>query len=59
MQQQSYVPTPSAYITPIPCPSCGGKASLMRRAPVPDSPGAELRTFECADCGKTAELRAE
>ena len=45
------------YITPIACPHCGGKSSLMRRSPVPDQAEGEVRTFVCAGCEKQTEIR--
>ena len=60
MRQQ---PTPSfegfTYITPIVCPHCGGRAELSRRMLDPVHPLSEIRTFECARCGKQSEMRVE
>jgi hypothetical protein len=45
----------SGYITPIPCQYCGAEAHLIHLSPHPVL-NAELRTFECEDCGKQTEL---
>jgi hypothetical protein len=51
--ETTFSPTEPAYITPITCPNCGGKAILMRRSPID---GGEERTFECVDCKKPSML---
>jgi hypothetical protein len=45
----------SGYITPIPCQYCKAEAHLISLCPHPEL-NAELRTFECEDCGKQSEL---
>ena len=47
------------YITPVACPHCGGMANLMRRTPDPQYPKDEIRTFECATCGKQTVVRTD
>jgi hypothetical protein len=45
----------SGYITPIPCQFCRAEAHLINLSRHPEL-NAELRTFECDDCGKQTEL---
>jgi hypothetical protein len=57
---QPHQPSPtisplSGYITPIPCQYCGAEAHLVYLSPHTEL-NAELRTFECEDCGKQTEL---
>jgi DNA-directed RNA polymerase subunit RPC12/RpoP len=59
MRQPTNQPVIFPKIDPIVCPECGGKAGLMRRTPDPENPLAEIRTFECVDCGNQTELKAE
>ena len=62
---QPHQPSPtlspsSGYITPIPCKYCRAEAHLVYLSPHPELNAellnAELRTFECEDCGKQTEL---
>jgi hypothetical protein len=44
---------PGEAIVRPPCDHCGGKTLLCRREPHPKwGLPAELRTFECSECGK-------
>ena len=57
---QPYQPSPtfsplSGYITPIACQYCRAEAHLVNLSPHPEL-NAELRIFECEDCGKQTEL---
>jgi hypothetical protein len=57
---QPHQPSPtlsplSGYITPIACQYCRADAHLINLSRHPEL-NAELRTFECADCGKQTEL---
>jgi hypothetical protein len=45
----------SGYITPIACQYCRAQARFIRLAPHPEL-NAELRTFECKECGKQTKL---
>jgi hypothetical protein len=45
----------SGYITPIACQYCGAEAHLVNLSPHAEL-NAELRTFECGDCGRQTEL---
>ncbi len=46
----------SGYVTPVACQHCGAAAHLIELMPHPKQLNAELRVFECADCGKQTEL---
>src|SRR5262245_39024774 len=46
---------PSGYITPIACKYCSSEAHLIQLSLHPEL-NAELRTFECEECGKQTEL---
>jgi hypothetical protein len=57
---QPYQPSPtlsplSGYIAPIACQYCGAEAHLVNLSPHAEL-NAELRTFECGDCGRQTEL---
>jgi len=57
---QPYQPSPtlpplSGYITPTACQYCRAKAHLINLSRHPEL-NAELRIFECEDCGKQTEL---
>ena len=41
----------SQSFEPIACVKCQENAYLIRRAPHPDFPGNEIRTFQCPACG--------
>jgi C4-type Zn-finger protein len=41
------------YAVPIPCPSCGAHAHLVRRMPDPHNVAVEHRAFECTACAAT------
>jgi hypothetical protein len=45
----------SGYITPIPCQYCKSNAHLIYISPHAEL-NAEVRTFECEDCGKQTGL---
>jgi|SRR5262249_41837089 len=54
--QPSSVPiSSSGYITPIACKYCGAKAHLIQIS-FHQELDAELRTFECEECGKQTDL---
>lgn len=42
-----------------PCKACGGRMSLIRRSPHPDSPAEiEIQFFECGACSSSYERLA-
>ena len=45
----------SGYITPIVCQYCRAEAHLVNLSPHPEL-NAELRIFECEECGRQTEL---
>jgi len=45
----------SGYITPIACQYCTAEAHLVQLSPHPEL-NAELRTFQCQECGRQTEL---
>jgi hypothetical protein len=52
-----YTPADPTYITPINCPSCKGKARLVRRSPAVTGDGSgEIRTFECDACHAQSQM---
>ena len=56
-----YTPSQAAIqverlISRYPCPKCNWYMLITRIEP--DTPGDELRTFECSKCGHEAVLRA-
>ena len=49
------LPPLSGYITPIACKFCSAKAHLIQFSTHPEL-NAELRTFECEQCGKQTDM---
>jgi len=57
---QPHQPSPTlsplfGYITPIVCQYCRAEAHLVNLSPHPEL-NAELRIFECEECGRQTEL---
>jgi len=54
-QPSTALPLLSGHITPIACKYCSAKAHLMQLSTHSEL-NAELRTFECEECGKQTDV---
>jgi Zn ribbon nucleic-acid-binding protein len=48
----------TTFVEPIECDKCGAKAYVIRRAPHPHIPHAEVQIFECPHCGHQMKVSA-